>query len=291
MRRPSAGWCGGVLLAVAASAAAAAGCSGGAPPAEPPAPVAKPRQAASDFDPCQGSPPPPKAYLGVLREAKCDQHMFLTMAETAGALGVTCAHCHAGKPGGGPKDFDYPTMTPKKEVANWMKQQLVDRLKHKDGSPVTCASCHIDRSGKPAAKFLGEPRDEKWAMEWMSLVMVNEFTLADGGKLRCKHCHEAPPGLAGFQEKVIGKELKALPVRTDLPPPGRPADAPPPMGPGSDERPPPTEPSGDPSGAPSGAAPPPQPGPGAPPAPPPGPPGAPPPAPLPPAPPPGPGPR
>ena len=84
-------------------------------------------RATSSFDPCADEPPPEKAYLGVLREARCDQELYLTMARVAESLGVGCGHCHEGKPGGTEKDFDFPAMTRNKEVANWMKHQLVDR--------------------------------------------------------------------------------------------------------------------------------------------------------------------
>lgn len=204
------------------SVAVAAGCGGAAGSASDasdgaPAKVAK-KPAKSDFDPCEGAGPPEKVYEGVLREARCEQDLYLTMAATADALGTTCKHCHVQKAGGDPKDFDFPVMTDAKKIGNWMKHRFVDGLRQKDGSPVTCASCHVDRHGKPAAKFLGEPRDTKYAMEWMSLVMVNQFTLADGGKLKCKHCHGAAPGQPEFQKKVILEELALLPRRTDLPP-------------------------------------------------------------------------
>lgn len=243
----------GALAATAmAGAAVAGGCASGTTPAVDPVKPAP--KASSSFDPCAGQPPPPKEYLGVLREAKCEQDMFLTMAATADALGVACGHCHVPKAGGGPKDFDFPPMTRNKEVANWMKHQLVERLRHKDGSPVTCASCHVGKDGKRSAKFLGEPRDQAFAMEWMSLVMVNEFTKADGSKLRCKDCHAAPPGVPAFEKKLIlSRDLVGLPVRTDLPPPGRtPAAAPPPG-----EAPPPPADSAVPAAGPAAPAPPP----------------------------------
>lgn len=232
-------------VAAVVAIAIAAGC--GAAPAPSAAPTPAPRRAPSDFDACGGQPPPEKAYLGVLREARCDQDVFLTMAGVAEALGVACGHCHVAKPGGTAKDFEFPTMTRNKQVANWMKHQLVDRLRRADGSPVTCASCHQDAEGRAVAKILGEPRDRKKAMEWMSLVLVNDFTRADGSKLRCKDCHEAPPGMPGFRaDLILAKDLAALPVRDDRPPPGRPeapsvtpasatvpapSEAPPPTGP------------------------------------------------------------
>ncbi len=233
-RARAAVWRWSALAALAlAAAAAAGGCAGAAPDATPPAKPPRPA-VKSTFDPCADQPPPAKEYLGVLREATCEQDMFLSMARTAEALGVACGHCHVQKAGGGPNDFDFPPMTRNKEVGNWMKHQLVERLRHKDGSAVTCASCHVGKDGKRSAKFLGEPRDQAFAMEWMSLVMVNEFTKADGSKLRCKDCHAAAPGLPTFEKKLIlSRDLAALPVRTDLPPPGRasspvPAATPPP---------------------------------------------------------------
>ena len=193
----------------------------------------KASNAKSTFDPCVGEPPPDKAYQGLARDARCQQEVYLTMAATVTALGRDCDGCHIRKEGGGKDDFDYPLMTDQKRVANWMKHQFNDRLIHKDGSPVTCASCHARgaKDGKPAAKFLGTPRDKKYAMEWMNLVMVNEFRTADGGKVTCKHCHGGAPSTPSFQAKVILSDgLVTLPLRKDLAP-AAPSNASPPAAP------------------------------------------------------------
>lgn len=50
-------------------------------------------------------------------------------------------------------------MTPKKEIANWMRMHLMSAIKPKDGSALTCKSCHVDHDGKPVAKIHGEPCD------------------------------------------------------------------------------------------------------------------------------------
>jgi hypothetical protein len=217
-----------IALGCGLSAAVVGGCGGAEPEPETPAPVAK-APAKSDFNPCEGKGPPAKVYEGLARDARCEQEVFLTMAGTATALGRDCDGCHVRKEGGGKDDYDYPVMTDQKRVANWMKHQFNDRLVHKDGSPVKCASCHKAgaKDGKPAGKFLGTPRDKKYAMEWMNLVMVNEFRTADGGKLTCKHCHGAAPTMAGFQPKVILSDgLVTLPLRKDVPAPRSPAGVP-----------------------------------------------------------------
>lgn len=229
-RRASSWWAGAASVAIGV----AAGC--GAAPTATPAPAPPAPKATSPFDACAGQPPPETPYLGVLREARCDQELYLTMAGVADSLGVTCGHCHVARAGGGEKDFDFPTMTRNKEVANWMKHELVDRLRRADGSPVTCASCHRDAQGRSVAKILGEPRDPRRALEWMSLVLVNDFTKADGSKLRCKDCHGAPPGMTGFRsDLILSGDLAALPVRDDRPPPAR--EEPPPPAPSAVEPP------------------------------------------------------
>jgi hypothetical protein len=211
------GGCGGAPAASPARAAAKPAAPAASTPAAPaasapiaapaasapiaaPAPVAAPTPA--PFDACDGSPPVPHQYFGILRKARCEQDMFLTMAGVAGQLGVECKHCHAPHPTD-PKKEDYPVMTPKKEIANWMSMQLMPALKRVDGSPMTCKSCHVDAQGKPLAKILGNPRDPVKAQEWMSLVMVNRFVTAKGEKLRCKSCHAGNFSTAQWKAKVI----------------------------------------------------------------------------------------
>jgi hypothetical protein len=194
-------WSGALSLAVAA------GC--GAPAAPPVAagPVAAPRGAAvSNFDPCTESKPTPHPYKGILRVARCEQDMYLTMAGVAEQLGVECVFCHVplvvnGQPV--PKKEDYPVMTDRKLVANWMSTELMQSIKPADGSKMTCKSCHTGDDGKPVVKILGQPRDVKKAMEWMNIVMVNRFVTLDGQKLKCKTCHQASVGSPGFEKKII----------------------------------------------------------------------------------------
>lgn len=199
------GWgSGGVVIVLAMLA----GCG---PTAQPPAgPAAdegsagpsKPGRGSSDVDPCADSPPVPRAYDGILRNAKCDQDMFLTMASVAGQLGVECGYCHVSFEGND-KKFVYPTMTDKKRIANWMSMHLMSSLRNKDGSPLRCKSCHVDDDGKPLLKILGDPRDPIKAQEWMSLVMVNKFVKVDGSKLRCNDCHVGNYTEPDWQGKVI----------------------------------------------------------------------------------------
>jgi hypothetical protein len=154
------------------------------------------------FDPCEGSRPPPREYTGILRVAKCEQDMFLTMASVATQLGVECRHCHVPHPTD-PKKEDFPPMTPKKEIANWMSLHLMQAVKPADGSPLKCKSCHTDANGKPVAKILGNPRDVIKAQEWMSMVMVNKFVSKSGEKLKCKSCHVGNFTTPQFQAKVL----------------------------------------------------------------------------------------
>lgn len=122
--------------------------------------------------------------------------------EVADPLGVQCAYCHAPHPAN-PKKQDFPVMTPKKEIANWMSVHLVESLKQVDGSPVKCKSCHVDAQGKPLAKILGNPRDPVTAHEWMSMVMVNKFVTKKGEKLKCKSCHGGNFSTPQWQARVI----------------------------------------------------------------------------------------
>ncbi|MBL8739905.1 MAG: hypothetical protein JNK04_02390, partial [Myxococcales bacterium] len=154
-------------------------------------------------DACIDSPPAWRKYDGPLRNVRCEQEQFLTMAGIADDLGVKCGYCHLPKPDG--KTFDYPPMTPHKEVAMWMDQTFMRALKRADGQPMMCSACHVDKNGKPAAKFLGEPRDIAWTVEWMTTVMTNRFVLENGEKLKCKHCHGATWGSKDFKKEVIGK--------------------------------------------------------------------------------------
>jgi hypothetical protein len=202
-------------------------CACGSPPAASNAPAkegakpAAPGKASKPFDPCEGSPPVPRVYAGVLREAKCEQEMFLKMASVASQLDVECRFCHVPLVVGGkedPKKEDYPVMTRKKETANWMSMHLMQAVKPADGSKIQCKSCHVDDRGKPLLKILGNPRNPARAHEWMSLVMVNRFVAADGQKLKCKSCHMGNFGTKDWQAKVILTDH--IPAHA-LPPPGK----------------------------------------------------------------------
>lgn len=205
-------WCsmGGVLTGAVVLAAVAA--CGPAPEAKKPA---GPSASAPVEDACIGSPPAWRKYDGPLRNVRCEQEQFLFMAGIADDLGVKCGYCHVEKPGG--KTFDYPPMTPHKEVALWMDQTFMRSLKRADGKPMMCGDCHVDKNGKPAAKFLGQPRDIAWTVEWMTTVMTNRFVLQNGDKLKCKHCHGASWGSKDFKKEVIGKTEQVPHI--DLPPP------------------------------------------------------------------------
>jgi hypothetical protein len=206
-------------VAAALSALSFSGCGNAPKPVSPPAPAvsaapeapaaaaapsgsAKASAAPKPFDPCDTSPPLPHPYYGILRVARCDQHMYLTMASVAGQLGVECKHCHVVDPKNALKEI-YPTMTPKKEIANWMSMHLMQAVKPADGSPMKCKSCHTDAKGNPITKILGNPRDPVFAHEWMSLVMVQKFVSASGEKLKCKHCHVGNFTTSDWSAKVI----------------------------------------------------------------------------------------
>ena len=163
------------------------------------------------FDACADNPQPvKKKYTAILKNVRCDQELFQTMAGIAGDLDVECEYCHLNDASGDPKKFDFPRMTDRKQIALFMQHEFMEGLKQKDGAPMECASCHVDKNGKAAAKFLGQPRDVPYAVEWMNLVMVNKFTHLDGSKLKCRDCHVGNYQTPDFQAKVIlrGDQVK-----------------------------------------------------------------------------------
>ena len=169
-------------------------------PTGPKAPVPS-----AEADVCKGSGPIPHAFSGLAAGARCDQDVYYRMAAIADRLGVKCGHCHAPDPKD-PKNEkwkDFPAQTHEKDVANWMGTQLMASLKPVDGSALTCASCHTDDNGKPVAKILGEPRDEKRALGWMSRVLVKKFVDAKGNKLQCTTCHGGALHTPEFQKEII----------------------------------------------------------------------------------------
>ncbi len=144
-------------------------------------------------------------YQGLLRNARCEQQQYLTMARVAEALGVTCRHCHVPHPSD-PKKEDYPVFTPNKRTANWMFKTFIVGLRPTDGSRTMCASCHMDRENDAAvAKILRDPRDLPFSQEWMHEVMTTKFVERNGKRLKCKTCHIGlAPELDGWITDVIG---------------------------------------------------------------------------------------
>jgi len=222
------------LVAISSTFAALAAACSAAPATEVATPIPEATTPASNgtpethFDPCKSSPPVWREYHGLLKHAKCDQDMFLTMAGVADQLGQECGGCHVPKETG--KGFNYPKMTDMKRKALWMDHYFVEGLLQRDGQPVKCKSCHLDRNGKPAVHFLGAPRDTKYAVEWMSTVITGRFVQKDGSPLMCKNCHGGGWGTAEFQKKLILGELPlGPPPSADLfaEPPPAPATPPP----------------------------------------------------------------
>lgn len=217
----------GVIATAAAGLAALLGACSSAPVKPAVATSAAVDEGVAAIDPCEGEPPPPRKYFGPLRDARCEQEMFLTMSGIAEDLGVKCGYCHIPKEDN-PKSFYYERQTPHKDIAFWMSETFMTGLKRKDGKPMDCASCHVDKGGNPAAKFLGEPRDLAWTVEWMTTVMANRFVLADGSKLKCKHCHVGAWGSSDFKPKVI-LQTEQVPhgtVSSDVPTIAAPSAAP-----------------------------------------------------------------
>lgn len=168
-----------------------------------------------DTDVCERNPdgtfkePVPEGkYRGLLRNARCDQQKFLTMASVMKQLGVKeCTFCHAPDPNN-PKKALYAEPTHRKEVANFMLSTFIDGLRRLDGKPMTCRSCHgSSRPGLNDAaspNFLRTPRDKAFTQEWMNETMTAAFVERSGARLRCKTCHEGmAPARPGWNPKVI----------------------------------------------------------------------------------------
>ena len=148
-----------------------------------------------------------KTYVGLLRNAKCVRQKFLTMSNIADALDVKCSHCHVPLPGP-PNQYDFPAMTEKKEIANWMGDTFIHGLLGTDGQAMLCAHCHATPTGAPIPRILGDPRDTGYAQEWMHEIMTAHFVQANGDRLRCKTCHVGmAPGQSDWQAHVI-RELR-----------------------------------------------------------------------------------
>jgi hypothetical protein len=135
-----------------------------------------------------------RKYDGVAAAARCQREVYTIMGFVTRALGQPCGYCHVGE--------DFPKMTHRKVVANWMARELVPRLSKHGGGDVWCKDCHA-ASGKGRAKILGDPRSRSWAIEWMSTHLVERFDTAQGDPLRCTMCHVGNVGSPGWDPKVI----------------------------------------------------------------------------------------
>ncbi|HEX6278209.1 MAG TPA: hypothetical protein VFZ53_34425 [Polyangiaceae bacterium] len=190
-----------------------AGACGSPPPPRPTRPPpAAPVTAAREIDHCapeNGKPVEPlvRKYEGVAAAARCQREVYTIMGYVTVALGQPCEYCHV--------ENDYPRMTHRKHVANWMAQKLVPSLEKRGGGDVWCKDCHA-ASGTGRAKLLGDPRSKPWAVEWMSTHLTEQFDTAAGDPLRCKLCHGGNLGSKEWDPKVILTEH--LPPVTSHPP-------------------------------------------------------------------------
>ena len=148
----------------------------------------------------------PGKYQGLLRNARCDQQKWITMANVTYALGVACRHCHVPHPTD-PKKELYDQVTKKKNIANWMCGFFIQALRPRDGEKMMCKSCHTDvATGKPVAKILGDRTNLDAVQEWMNEVMTVKFVEANGKRLKCKTCHVgSAPGQPGWEGAVFYK--------------------------------------------------------------------------------------
>lgn len=207
-------------LALATTVAAWAGACGGRPlpadtagdtdqtsaPAGPAAPALRDPNAPDDCALQPGKPPPKpleREYTGLAAKARCQREIYTIMGGVTHFLGVKCNYCHLVP--------DYKAMTHRKHIANWMARELIPHLAKKTVGPagevaeVWCNDCHVV-NGKATPKILGNPRDERWAIEWMTTHMVENFQTAKGNALFCKSCHKGTLGSPEFQRKIILSE-------------------------------------------------------------------------------------
>jgi Zn-finger protein len=173
----------------------------GDPGDEPRAPPARRAASADDCAVVPGRPPPEplrREYEGVARSARCQREVYTIMGGIAHFVGQQCSYCHI--------ENDYPKMTNRKQIANWMARELVPNLRKKGGGDVWCGDCHLV-NGKGTAKILGSPRDESRAIEWMTTHMVDRFETADGRPLYCETCHGGRLGSPEFRRDIILQDL------------------------------------------------------------------------------------
>ncbi|MCA9598825.1 MAG: hypothetical protein KC776_36185 [Myxococcales bacterium] len=209
------------LLCLSVLLVACGGAPTRAPETEPAEPIA--RRAKDVPDDCTqqpGKPPPQpliREYTGLAAGARCQREVYTIMGGVTHFLGVKCEYCHV--PG------DKQAMTHRKRIANWMARDLIPSLALKNGkAKLWCNDCH---DGK--AKFLGAPRDQKWAVEWMLTHMVDDLQGSDGAALRCRDCHGGNVGTPEFSKKVIltdqlpGRREAKGPPTADVPDAGAPA--------------------------------------------------------------------
>ena len=197
-------------LALATTVAAWAGACGGAPlPADTAgdsdlasAPETRRSRAPRSQRPrrlrAQPGKPPPKPlereYTGLAAKARCQREIYTIMGGVTHFLGVKCNYCHLVP--------DYKAMTHRKHIANWMARELDPRLARKSSASrrsaeVWCNDCHVV-NGKATPKILGNPRDERWAIEWMTTHMVENFETAKGNALFCKSSTRARSAARSF---------------------------------------------------------------------------------------------
>lgn len=172
-------------------------------------------------------PIPAGRYTGILRNARCKQEKFATMAAVAAALQVECKYCHLPDPVDPTKEI-YERVTTQKQQALWMCDTFIKGLSPVDGTQIQCVSCHAaNDTHQGRAKILGDPRDRDYAQQWMHEVLTTKFVEASGRRLKCKTCHVGiAPDQNGWIKNVIGT-LRYVPatglqrITDSVPPLGR----------------------------------------------------------------------
>lgn len=119
------------------------------------------------------------ANLPPLSELSLEQKQNGIMPAFARSLGVQCRFCHV--------QGNYAAPTEHRHVTQVMYDRFVRALKHEDGSPVFCDSCHAGQ-----AEFLPEG-DRGVINRFMRKNYVQPLERLDGDDHGCPTCHGEPP--------------------------------------------------------------------------------------------------
>jgi len=94
-------------------------------------------------------PAPTEERTGLLGCVRYDQSVALHTPELSGEQSAQCAQCHGARPDLELKVNDVRPTTDKKEASEIMHHGFAEGLRPREGGEMTCATCHVDRTGSP----------------------------------------------------------------------------------------------------------------------------------------------